>query len=248
MKDWFKNYVWLVILAASLGTSGWSLFYVARHLGAPVIISAVISTTLDGVALLSADYALKYARSGDSGLGPRLAVYVFAALSAYLNSEHAAITHEMSFARILWAVPAVSAVLVYEFHTRWERRAALTRAGKSLPPLPTIGVMSWILFPFETLRQMRTLIRYRRERILARYAPGSVIRFKTIQTQSLGQSPETTDPIEESFRPEIETETNISAIPTAEIREWAKARGIGIGNRGSLPASVVEEFYREKGA
>lgn len=245
MKGFINRFGWLVILSSCLGTSGWSLYFVARHLGAPIVISAVVSATLDGVALLSADYALKYARSGDSGTGPRFTVYVFAGLSAYLNFQHALIAGEPKFAGILWAIPAIGAVVVFEWHTRWEKRASLTRANKTVPPLPTMGFWTWALFPRETLREMKTLIRYRRSRIMTRYGVAPVSRSEPPPAVSLGQPPESLGVGEESSPLEIESSGEVSYIRPSEIREWAKVKGYVIAERGSIPGRIVDEYYRE---
>jgi hypothetical protein len=232
MNTFINRFGWLVILTSCLGTSGWSLFYVARHLGAPVPISAVISATLDGVALLSADYALKYARSGDSGFGPRLTVYLFAGLSAYLNFQHAVISHEANFAGILWAVPAIGAVVVFEWHTRWEKKASLTRANKTVPPLPTLGFWTWFLFPWRTLADMKRLIHYRRERIMTRYGVPPISRSEPQPTVSFSEAPESLPESSESSPREIESSGVLYSIEPAAIREWA---------------SVTAEYYRQQG-
>lgn len=239
-----NRFGWLVILASCLGTSGWSLYFVARHLGAPVAISAVVSATLDGVALVSADYALKYARSGDSGFGPRMTVYLFAGLSAYINTRHAVISGEPKFAEILWAIPSIGAVIVFEWHTRWEKKASLTRANKTVPPLPTMGFWAWFLFPVETMRAMRALIRYRRERIMARYGLPPVSRSGAQMGVSFSEAPESLGESSETVSQEIESSGVVSPIRPADIREWARVRGIPVGERGSIPADVSAEYFR----
>jgi hypothetical protein len=246
MKGFINRFGWLVILTSCLGTSGWSLFYVARHLGAPIVISAVISATLDGVALLSADYALKYARSGDSGFGPRVTVYLFAGLSAYLNFQHAVISHEAKFAGILWAVPAIGAVVVFEWHTRWEKKASLTRAQKTVPPLPTLGFWTWALFPWQTLKDMKRLIHYRRERIMTRYGLPPVSRSEGPTAVSFGEVPESSVEGPESSAKEIESSGVVYSIEPAAIRDWARVKGYQVAERGSIPASIMAEYYREQ--
>jgi Protein of unknown function (DUF2637) len=245
MKGFINRFGWLVILSSCLGTSGWSLYFVARHLGAPIFISAVVSATLDGVALLSADYALKYARSGDSGTGPRFTVYVFAGLSAYLNFQHALIAGEPKFAGILWAIPAIGAVVVFEWHTRWEKRASLTRANRTVPPLPTLGFWSWFLFPFKTLADMKRLIHHRRERIMTRYGLPPITRSEGQPAVSFSEPPESLPVGSESSTLEIESSGEVSYIRPSEIREWAKLKGYVIAERGSIPGNIMAEYYRE---
>lgn len=246
MKGFINRFGWLVILASCLGTSGWSLYFVARHLGAPIVISAVISATLDGVALLSADYALKYARSGDSGFGPRITVYIFAGLSAYLNFQHAVIAREGNFAGILWAVPAVGAVVVFEWHTRWEKKASLTRANKTVPPLPTLGFWSWALFPFKTLADMKRLIHYRRERVMTRYGLPPIVQVSRGTGESFGEVPESSLEGAESSPKRIESSGEVYPVDPAFIREWAKSRGYRVAERGSIPGDITAEYYKEQ--
>lgn len=245
MKNFTQRIGWTLVLGCCLGVSAWSLFYVARKEGAPVLIAAVVSTCFDGVALLCADYSLRYVRSGDSGIIPRLAVYCFAGASAYINSMHAVIAHQGNFARVLWAVPSIAAVVVFEIHARHEKRLALARLNKTLPPLPALGILAWFLFPIESFRTVRRLIAYQRRQMLARYAPGAFTRDSGPEADSLPDPAESNGTIGGSFAPEIETSQVVSIVPMAVIRAWALGRGYPVNSRGSVPADIIARYYRE---
>lgn len=153
------RFAWLVVLGVTLGISGYSLYYVGRHLGVPKIFAVPISTAYDGTALLAANYSLKYAQAGASGTAPNLAVLAFAALSAWLNSLHSILGHENPLAIALWAPLPVAAVVIFEIHTSFERRRALAKMGVAYPaPIPKFGGWRWFLFPVNTLTELRAIV------------------------------------------------------------------------------------------
>ena len=157
MRVSFFRLVWLIVLAPILAVSAYSLFWVARHFGVPPYIAIAVSTCFDGVALLSADYSLKYAQAGMSGSMSRTAVWVFAGIAAFLQTFHARLGNEPYGAWIRGTTPP-GAVVVFEQHIRFERRKSLARAGHVYPaPLPKWGVARWMLFPLSTLNDLRDL-------------------------------------------------------------------------------------------
>lgn len=238
MQKFLTRFGWLIILAGTLSISWWSLYFVARHEGAPPLIAGIVSTAFDGVALLSADYALRYARLGLSGIGPRITVYLFAAMSAYINSRHAVIDHQPQFVELLWGVPSIGAILVYEFHVRWERRNALARAGRVAAPLPTYGIWTWVRYPWKTLKRISAVIDYRSEAITARHMPPPI----STSRQTLRET--SADPTEL-----IDSSPKLSIVNTGVspeiIRQWAKSRGHSINSRGPIPADLERLYYSE---
>ena len=169
--DWFARFGWAVVLIATLSMSAYSLFYVGRHLGMPWYFAAIVSLCFDGVAVLAADYSLRYARMGLTATGPQLTVFVFGGLSAYLNTLHAFFGHEIPMAKLLWAAPPVAAILVFEFHTKWERLSALRDAGRIAEALPPLGRHSWVHHPLASLRTIRAISGERLTEIAEREAP-----------------------------------------------------------------------------
>lgn len=238
MEQFIKRTGWLAILAAAMGVSGWSIWYIAQREGAPSIVALAAPLCFDGVALLCGYYSLQYIRKGNSGLVPRLWVFLFAGASAYVNSWHAVLDHESNFARALWAVPSVAAVVVYEVHTRLEKHAALVRLNKAVPPLPAMGFLGWVLFPVRSYKAIRTLIAYQREQMLLRYAPGAFSRVS-------GQTGVSSEPAPESITGDIESSEIVSYVSPAVIRAWARGKGYPVNERGSIPQDIISRYYRE---
>jgi hypothetical protein len=238
MSKLLARFGWLIILAGTLSISWWSLYFVARYEGAPAPIAGVVSTAFDGVALLSADYALRYARQGLSGIGPRITVYVFAGLSAYINSRHAVILHEPEFAQILWAVPSIGAILVYEFHVRWERRNALALKGRIAAPLPTYGMWTWLRFPVKTLRRISAVIDYRSQAITDRNIPVGKTGNSGTQSETSEDSAELPSSSPKLFAVE-------KGVSPEVIRQWANSRGFLVNSRGPIPADIERRYYSE---
>src|SRR5271167_2971914 len=158
MKTSFiSRFGWLIVLGLTMAMSNYSLYFVARHLGTPAIFAIMAGPIFDGTALLFADYSLKHARTGSPDSGDRIAVFLCAGLSAYLNSQHALIAGQIPAARIFWAAPPILAVWAYDRHIKWERRRALANAGRVAPNLPVFGKWAWTLFPIKTLKIARTV-------------------------------------------------------------------------------------------
>lgn len=234
------KYAWLPVLGAAMAISTWSLFYVGAHEGAPWPIAGLISVCIDGATLLCADYALKYARIGESGAGPRFCVYLFGAASIYINSMHAAIAGQPPFARILWAVPPVVAILVYERYQRWEKRMALARQRKTNAPLPSLGLLAWILRPIFSFKTIRATTSDQLERTLLLYAPRHFTRITGSKYDSISGVSET----DEEFPVTVESSDKLVSIESPSIRAWARMNGYPLGERGPIPQNAINAYYR----
>jgi hypothetical protein len=163
LRAFVSSFLWLVVLTPILAVSAYSLYWVARHFGVPWYFAIAMSTCFDGVALLAADYSVKYAQAGLSGSWPRSVVRIFALTAAFLQTYHAKLGHEPTGGWVLWAALPIGAVTVYEIHIRWERRKALARSGSIYPaPLPSFGIVTWLLFPLSTLDKLRDIVHARR--------------------------------------------------------------------------------------
>lgn len=247
MEAFIKRTGWLAVLLCAMGVSGWSIFYIARHEGAPVLIALAAPVCFDGVALLCGYYAIQYLRKANSGVIPRLWVLVFAGASAYVNSWHAILDHESNFARLLWAIPSISAVVVFEVHTRLEKQTALARLNKTVPPLPAIGFLGWVLFPIKSYKAIRRLIAYQRGQMLARYAPGAFPGVSGPEGESSVQGSDSFPGITDSSGVVIESSEIVSLVSPAIIRQWARGKGYPVNERGSLPQELITRYYQEIG-
>jgi Protein of unknown function (DUF2637) len=204
---------WFVVVGAALSLSAYSLYFVGRHYGLPVPLAAIVSACFDGAAIACADLALKYAQThGDSGLAPRLAVLILATTSAYLNMQHAIISHLPFAARVLYAVPPVVAVAMFEMRSRYERREALRRAGRVVKALPPIDPRAWLMFPVRTPRMVREIVGYRLDEMIATETGESL--------DSLSRIP----------------------VHAPAVRAWAADQGMDVAALGRIPASVIADY------
>ena len=202
----------------------------------PPYIAVLMSTCFDGACLLMADYSLRYAQDGLSGSGPRFFVRVFALVAAFLQTYHARLGNEPRGSWILWASLPVIAVSVYEVHIRWERRAALARAGLTYPAsLPIFGLTAWVLFPLRTLNSMREIVASRLGAVTSvntvkpapKPRPGSRPIRETVST--VAEEPTGTDDDVQPERRVNERDAEIIPMrkraPKLHKREWARANG-----------------------
>lgn len=261
---------WLTVVTTALTLSAWSLYWVARRYGLPIPLACIVSASFDGSAIVCADLALRYARTnGDSGLGPRLGVFTLAGLSAYLNMQHAVIAHDPGPARILFAAPPVIAVTLFEFHSRWERRSALRRAGRVPAAVPVFGRWAWMLFPLRTPKLLRRVVGSRMAGIetqagvsgsFGNYVrgvskppgqaervsetrpgvPGSIETLAETPAQGNGVSKLVSIPGGVSQTPRV-----VSPPSNRVVREWARIRGISTPDRGPVPQTLIDQYTLE---
>lgn len=48
-----------------------------------------------------------------------------------------------------------------------------------------------------------------------------------------------------TIQPPVRTES--VKIPTKEIREWARSKGLAVAKGGTLPKDVIEAYYQDNG-
>jgi hypothetical protein len=203
---------WLAVLVPALGMSCWSLFYVARSWGVPPWIAVGVSACFDGLAIVAADLALRYARThGDSGLGARLTMLAAMAVSAYLNSQHAAIVGAPWPARVLYAGPPVAACLAFELSMRYQRRGALRAAGRVAPAMPVFGRAAWALFPVRTTRALRAVVARKIERV---------------EAEAAGRD----------LRPVL------APAEARRVRAWARTQGLAVAAAGPVPDHIAQAY------
>lgn len=147
-----SSFLWLIILVPILGVSGWSFYWVARHIGSPWYVAAVFSTAFDGVVLLSANKSLDFVQDGISDFWPRWAVRSFVCLGAFVQAFHARLDHEAPGAWVIWAALPLGAAVAYELHIHKARVKAKARVGAKYPaPLPSLDIIWSLLHPFQAV-------------------------------------------------------------------------------------------------
>jgi hypothetical protein len=246
MAQTVRGFLWLAVLGPILGVSAFSMFYVARYLGAPPWIAICASTCFDGVALLCADYSLRYAQAGLSGSAPRTVVRIFALLGAYVQTLHARIGGGPPGSWVFWASLPIGAVTVYEVHIRFERRKALARSGVHYPaPLPAFGLVTWALFPINTLKSLREIVGKRKEAIVM------AARGRPTIAETSNEEPKRTLSVV-GGRTNAKPKAGVNAhSPKRAHRQWLRAHGHPVKDRARIPAHLLriaeEGMAREAG-
>src|SRR5271165_732391 len=147
----FSGFWWLLIVVPAIGISTWSLAYLAYHLGGlPIILAGGVSACYDGGAIGAFYISLQWQRKYESsGLSAQLAALLFAASSFYLNWNHGALMGYPIAVRYLLAMPSVIALITLELWLRFLHRGTLKR------PVPKPEAMAWVLFPWQSLKNLR---------------------------------------------------------------------------------------------
>jgi hypothetical protein len=142
---------WVAVLVVALGISWWSLFALALMVGIPTVLAAGLSVVFDAAALVCARLAHRYSVSPDSGAGPRVVMLGLVAGSVYLNWNHAVVSGYGTVAAVMFAAPAVVAVLLFELESGWRSRTARRARGRVSEPLPVIGRWGWLFHPVQSV-------------------------------------------------------------------------------------------------
>jgi hypothetical protein len=145
-EGWAARRAWLVILLFALGFSAWSLFTMARSMGAPAWLAVGASAVFDGAAIVLGDQAHRTRLEGDSALAERLFTAVLVGCSAWLNWQHAHHVGWGAFGLLPAAAPVVAEVL-FEFKMKFAHRRHLRAQGLVAPRMVPLGRWSWMVFP-----------------------------------------------------------------------------------------------------
>ena len=105
---------------------------------------------LDGAAMFCAVLAVREASHGDSSLGSRLLVWLFAGAAAWFNWVHAPRGEEHAGAPQFFAGMSLAAAILFDRALRQTRKAALREQGLVPRPLPQIRFVRWLRAPRET--------------------------------------------------------------------------------------------------
>ncbi|MDT0344076.1 DUF2637 domain-containing protein [Streptomyces litchfieldiae] len=105
---------------------------------------------LDGAAMFCAVIAVREASHGDSSMGSRMLVWLFAGAAAWFNWVHAPRGTGHAGAPHFFAGMSLSAAVLFDRALKQTRRAALREQGLVPRPLPQIRFVRWLRAPRET--------------------------------------------------------------------------------------------------
>ncbi|WP_049568964.1 DUF2637 domain-containing protein [Streptomyces sp. SBT349] len=105
---------------------------------------------LDGAAMFCAVIAVREASHGDSSMGSRMLVWLFAGAAAWFNWVHAPRGLGNAGAPHFFAGMSLSAAVLFDRALKQTRRAALREQGLVPRPLPQIRFARWMRAPRET--------------------------------------------------------------------------------------------------
>lgn len=146
----FSGFWWLLVVAPAIGISTWSLAWLAMHYGVPQFLAYSVSACYDGGAIaafyISLQWQIKYK---SSGLSAQLAAILFAGSSFYLNWNHGVLIGYPIPVRYLLAMPSIVALITLELWLRFMHRGSIVK------PVPKPELMAWLLFPRQSLINLR---------------------------------------------------------------------------------------------
>lgn len=163
---------WLVVLAAALSVSWWSFYSLTVDTyGMPQLFGVIISTAFDGAAMVTGSLAQRYARTPDSGFGPRFATMVFVALSAFINGMHAHILWQGRGATsvlgivLLSSLPVVAGWL-FELEMKFLHKEHQRKFGRVPQALPAFGKWAWLLHRKKAYEAINVVVLDRMQKVV----------------------------------------------------------------------------------
>jgi hypothetical protein len=244
-------YCWIAIVTVALILSNYSLEVVSHHYGLPnrfpMPLAWLLSIPFDGAALVAGNLTLRYARElGSNGSGPKMFVISLAAISAWLNSQHASILRLGIPAHILYACPPIVAVILFELNMRFEYRRALQEANRTVEPLPVFGIASWLFHLVSALKAISEITGKRLEYRTAK----AIEDYTAVEAVIINETPVTEIPVTET--PAIETEykepANTSRESTRTYTSKAHAIRAAYTELGEdIRASRIREWCADHG-
>lgn len=153
--------VFFFILTVAMLLSAWSLTTLGISYGMPMAFAVLISAAIDGAGIMAGYRASTYARSPYSGLGPKVITFGLVGVSAWLNANHAMMLGYGIPGAILFAAPAVIVGVLLDMELKWTGKEELVRNGHVLERLPIFGRLAWALFPGNTFKGLKTVVKSR---------------------------------------------------------------------------------------
>lgn len=159
-----------IVLIGAASISLWSMMtlFITAY-GMPFWAGVVGALTFDGAMIAMAYVTSQYARSPYSPLTPKLITYFLAAISMFLNGQHALMLGLGWPAAIGFAAPSFIAMLIFDSFLKYTNRKALIEVGRFAMPLPVVGWLSWALYPKDAFASLRKTVGVRMRTSVARF-------------------------------------------------------------------------------
>lgn len=153
--------VFFFILVIAMVLSGWSLTTLGMSYGMPMGFAVLISAAIDGAGLHAGYRASTYAKTQYSGFKSKALAYGIVITSAGLNANHAMMLGYGIPGAILFAAPAVLLGFMLDSELGWMDKEEKQNQGHILTRLPIFGRLAWFLFPGDTFKGLKTVVKSR---------------------------------------------------------------------------------------
>lgn len=160
-----RNIGFGLVLIVALALSGWSLFGLAALLGIPKWLAIVASVAYDGASIYLGNLAIEYARSQDASASTKFYAYLFIGLSVLFNGYHAALLGLGWFGVAFYAIPSLTAGILFEQFLKFEHKTELRNSGRTPERLPLLPKIFWLLHPKRSFQKYDSIILQRLEKL-----------------------------------------------------------------------------------
>jgi hypothetical protein len=174
--------VFFFILTVAMLLSGWSLTTLGMSYGMPMVFAVLISAVIDGAGIMAGYRASTYARSPYSGLGPKAITYALVGVSGWLNANHALMLGYGTVGAVLFAAPAVIVGLMLDMELKWTGKEELVKNGHVLERLPIFGRLAWVLYPGNTFKGLKTVVKSRLDTAVSGFEARQELTTGTTET------------------------------------------------------------------
>ncbi|MFF0808835.1 hypothetical protein [Streptomyces albogriseolus] len=123
--------------------------------------AVLISAAIDGAGIHAGYRASTYAKTQYSGFKSKVLAYGIVITSAGLNANHAWMLGYGIPGAILFAAPAALLGFMLDSELGWMDKEEKQKQGHILERLPIFGRLAWVLFPGNTFRGLKTVVKSR---------------------------------------------------------------------------------------
>jgi hypothetical protein len=120
--------------------------------GLPQLLSIGVSLAFDGAAILSAMFAIEYAKTADSGVLAELGTFLFIGTSVYITVQHAVLENYGVVGMVMFGAAPIIVGFIFKLYLNFLTRQARKDAGRIVERLPVAGKLTWMRYPRQSFR------------------------------------------------------------------------------------------------
>lgn len=159
---WYGHVLFAVVTLVALSMTWYSMMDLATgQFGLPQLLSIGVSLAFDGAAVLSALFAIEYAKTADSGVLAELGTFLFIGTSVYITVQHAVLENYGLVGMVMFGAAPIIVGFIFKLYLNFLTRQARREAGRIVERLPVAGKLTWLRYPKQSFRLLSVAMQTR---------------------------------------------------------------------------------------